>query len=1016
MALSPIRRLLVARRALTIVLALSAVTASASNVIYTVDPASGRVITATFPDQSSITYTYDANGNRTGAQVTLAQDTVPPTAPGTPAFSGITATSATATWTDATDNRPGITYEWSRNGGSTWTSVGGALSASITGLTGSTNYTVLVRARDAANNAGPTSSGSFMTSDVTPPSAPGTPAFSNITATSATATWSQATDNVGVLSYEWSRNGGSTWTSVGGALSASLTGLSGSTNYTVLVRARDAANNVGPTSQNSFSTPDVTPPSAPGTPDFSAITATSATASWSAASDNVAVTGYEWSRNGGSTWTSVGTTQSANITGLTGSTSYTILVRARDAATNVGPNSSNSFTTSPAVDSSAPTAPGTPSFNTITATSANATWATASDNVGVTGYEYSLNGGAWTATGSASPGVGLSSLTSGVSYTFAVRARDAANNVGPSTSNTFSTLDNVSPSAPGTPGFNSITATSASASWGAASDNVAVTGYEYSLNGGSWTSTGGSTSVGLTGLSQATSYTLQVRARDAASNLGPPSSNSFSTPDVSAPSAPGTPVFSAITGSSATADWGAATDNVAVVEYQYSLNGGTWTSTGASRSVGLSGLSQATSYTLQVRARDAANNIGSPSSNSFTTPDVSAPSAPGTPGFSSITANSATASWGAASDNVAVTGYEYSLSGGAWTSTGGSTSVGLTGLSQATGYSFQVRARDAANNIGPPSANSFSTPDVTPPGAPGTPNFTLITGSSATASWGAASDNVAVTGYEYSLSGGAWTSTGGSTSVGLTGLSQATGYSFQVRARDAANLAGPPSSNSFTTLDVTAPSAPGALSFSSIGSTTAVVSWGAASDNVGVARYESSVNGGGWVNVGSGTSTTLSGLSPGASNSVAIRAVDGASNAGNPSSGSVTTLAQVTISNRSISTTAARIPGGAAVYQIRSTGDIWASGTTTTVGDVGDWLVPKTGMAGFEVRALPVSGACTSGTFTTWLSPSNEPSWSVGRGGTAGVSSCTIDVEIRHSGNPSVILGTARIFLTMTTT
>src|SRR3954466_7349927 len=110
-----LRGFTLARVALIAGLALSSGITHAGAVTYTVDPASGRVTKATYPDGSYVTYTYDANGNRTTAVVTLAQDTVAPTAPGAPAFSAITATSATATWTQATDNRGVTSYEWSRN-------------------------------------------------------------------------------------------------------------------------------------------------------------------------------------------------------------------------------------------------------------------------------------------------------------------------------------------------------------------------------------------------------------------------------------------------------------------------------------------------------------------------------------------------------------------------------------------------------------------------------------------------------------------------------------------------------------------------------------------------------------------------------------------------------------------------------------------------------------------------------------------------------------------------------------
>jgi chitodextrinase len=984
--------------------------ASAGAVTYVVDPASGRVIQANFPDLSYVTYEYDANGNRTKAVVHLAADTVAPTAPGAPTFSSITAISATATWTQASDNVAVTSYEWSRNGGSTWNPVGTALSASITGLTGSTSYTVLVRAKDAAGNAGASSSNSFTTSDTTPPGAPGTPAFSSITATSATATWTAATDNVGVTSYEWSRNGGSTWTSVGTALSANITGLTGSTSYTVLVRAKDAAGNNGPNSSNSFSTLDTTAPSAPGAPAFSVITSSSATATWTAASDNVGVTAYEWSRNGGSTWTSVGTALSANITGLTGSTAYTVLVHARDAAGNTGANSSNTFTTLAATDTTAPTTPGTPSFNTVTATSANATWTASSDNVSVTGYEYSLNGGAWTATGSASPGVSLSGLSSGVAQTFAVRAKDAANNTSISSSNSFTTLDNVAPGAPGTPGFSSVTGSSAVASWSAASDNVGVSGYEYSLNGGAWTAA--SSGVTLSGLTNGASYSLQVRAFDAAGNRGSASSNSFTTLDTAAPGAPGAPSFSSITGSSAVASWSAASDNVGVSGYEYSLNGGAWTA--ASSGVTISGLTNGTSYSLLVRAYDAAGNRGSASSNSFSTLDTAAPSAPGTPSFSSITGSSAVVSFAASSDNVGVAGYEYMLNGGGW----GVASSGMTvsGLANGTTYSFQVRAFDAAGNRSNLSLNSFTTLDTAAPSAPGTPAFSSIGATSAVMSFGAASDNVGVAGYEYSLNGGAWT--GASSGMTLSGLSTAAGYTVQVRAYDAAGNRGVASSNSFSTVDNVVPGAPGAPSFSSIGSTTAVASWGAASDNIGVSSYEYSIDGGSsWTNVGNTTSATVSGLVAAGTTTVQIRARDAAGNAGSASSGSVTTIATITIANRNIQTTVPGFNGSSAIYQLTTAGDIMVTQpTSATAIDGGDWLSPKSGMGSFQVMGTLSSGSgpCSSATMNTWLNLTTNQTWAVGRGGPSGNTACAFDIQIRHSSNPSVILGTAHISISAT--
>jgi hypothetical protein len=87
--------------------------------------------------------------------------------------------------------------------------VGNALSASVTGLTNGVGYTLYVHALDAAGNASNANGNSFTTLDTSAPGAPGTPSFSSITGSSATASWTAASDNVGVTSYEWSINGGS---------------------------------------------------------------------------------------------------------------------------------------------------------------------------------------------------------------------------------------------------------------------------------------------------------------------------------------------------------------------------------------------------------------------------------------------------------------------------------------------------------------------------------------------------------------------------------------------------------------------------------------------------------------------------------------------------------------------------------------------------------------------------------------------------------------------------------------
>ncbi|MEV0638349.1 cellulase family glycosylhydrolase [Streptomyces sp. NPDC050619] len=81
--------------------------------------------------------------------------------------------------------------------------------------------------------------------DTQAPTTPGTPTASEVTATSVTLGWSAATDNVGVAGYDVVRVSGTSETKVAASTtnSATVTGLTADTAYTLAVYARDAAGN-----------------------------------------------------------------------------------------------------------------------------------------------------------------------------------------------------------------------------------------------------------------------------------------------------------------------------------------------------------------------------------------------------------------------------------------------------------------------------------------------------------------------------------------------------------------------------------------------------------------------------------------------------------------------------------------------------------------------------------------------------------------------------------------------------
>ncbi|NMO56010.1 DUF2334 domain-containing protein [Actinoplanes sp. TBRC 11911] len=185
--------------------------------------------------------------------------------------------------------------------------------------------------------------------DTTAPSQPGTLVADTPTTTTVGLSWGASTDNVGVTEYVISS--GSTVLLSTAATSATVTGLTPSTAYNFTVSAKDAAGNSSASSNTvtvTTATPpppqDTTPPTAPGAPTVGTVTPTTAELSWAASTDAVGVVSYQVT--GGPTVVT-SATPAATLSGLNPSTTYTVTVKAYDAAGNASPASATaSFTTS----------------------------------------------------------------------------------------------------------------------------------------------------------------------------------------------------------------------------------------------------------------------------------------------------------------------------------------------------------------------------------------------------------------------------------------------------------------------------------------------------------------------------------------------------------------------------------------------------------------------------------------------------------------------------------------------
>ncbi|SDW65547.1 lytic polysaccharide monooxygenase [Paenibacillus sp. PDC88] len=193
---------------------------------------------------------------------------------------------------------------------------------------------------------------------------------------------------------------------------------------------------------------DTTAPTAPSGLHSMGVTANSVSLMWSAATDNVGVTGYEIYRGSTLVATVSGSTLTYNATGLTANTSYSFTVKAKDAAGNVSAASNAlSITTSGAStpDTSAPSAPSGLHSMGVTASSVSLMWSAATDNTAVTGYEI-YRGSTLVATVSGTTlEYNVTGLTANTSYSFTVKAKDAAGNISPA-SNTLTLSTSAPPS------------------------------------------------------------------------------------------------------------------------------------------------------------------------------------------------------------------------------------------------------------------------------------------------------------------------------------------------------------------------------------------------------------------------------------------------------------------------------------------------------------------------------------------------------------------------------------------
>jgi chitodextrinase len=323
-----------------------------------------------------------------------------------------------------------------------------ATSYNDAGLTASTSYSYRVRAADAANNVSPFSSTASATTLVNSPTAPTSLTAAPAGPIQVNLSWGASTETGGTIAnYLIERcqgvncaNAPGNFAQVGTSAATSYndTSLLGSTSYSYRVRAMDTLNVTGPYSNTATATTAAPTFTAPANLTATPSGPVQVNLSWAAATETGGtISQYRIERcagSGCSSFAQVGTsvTTTYSDTGLLGSTSYSYRVRAADAANNTSPYSNTASATTAAPTFTAP--------SNLTATAAGSTqinlsW-TAATETGGTISQYLIercqssgcSNFAQVAT-STTTAFNNTGLLAGTTYSYRVRAADAANNV-----------------------------------------------------------------------------------------------------------------------------------------------------------------------------------------------------------------------------------------------------------------------------------------------------------------------------------------------------------------------------------------------------------------------------------------------------------------------------------------------------------------------------------------------------------------------------------------------------------
>ena len=604
----------------------------------------------------------------------------------------------------------------------------------------------------------------------------------------------------------------------------------------------------------------ITTPDAPDQPTISDQNYTGGTVSWTAPASNGAdIAGYTLKVYEGSNLMRTiptGVVLTTVIGGLTEGTDYEVTLSAKNSQ---GASAESERATLSTIAFTAPNAPVTPTLTAIDSTKVTATWVAPTDNGGtrVTGYTVNLYRGTNlvdTKTTDART-LTFAGLTRATAYTVEVSAINAAGSSPASDRSAEATTKATVPDATAAPTLGEASVSKITVSWAAPNNGGAeLTGYTVRLFNGSTlveTKTPTATTVTFASLVRGIAYTADVSASNAIGAATASAASAALTIPVTIPGIPAAPTATAPSATEIAVAWTAPDDGgTPITRYRVNLYQGddlVKTATTDALTLTFAGLTRATAYTAAV---SAGNAIGSdaPSDRS---PAVSTPATkPGSPTTLNIGATSATqiaVTWWAPADDggTPITGYTVKLFQGTelvGTESSRDRALTFTGLTRATGYTFEVFA---ANSVGDGSVSERSaeaTTLATVPDAADAPTLVQASVSEITVSWAAPRNGgSAITGYTVRLFNGdtlvdtktTETKTTEATTVTFADLTRGIAYTADVSAVSTIGSGTASAHSEALTIPLTVPGVPDAPTLTAPSSTEIAVAWSAPVDDGG---------------------------------------------------------------------------------------------------------------------------------------------------------------------------------------